>query len=107
MEITNLSQMFNGWYIGKFEPAAYRCDACEVAVKNYMAGQSESAHYHKVATEITLVLSGTVRMCGREFSSGDIIVLKPGEQTTFEALTDSINVVVKIPGALDDKYLVE
>uniref|UniRef100_UPI001359AD96 cupin domain-containing protein n=1 Tax=Rhodovarius lipocyclicus TaxID=268410 RepID=UPI001359AD96 len=80
-------------------------DACEVAVRTYKAGESEALHMHKVATEVTMVLSGTVRMAGREWNAGDIIVLEPGEATDFEAVTDAVNVVVKVPGALNDKYL--
>jgi hypothetical protein len=45
-------------------------------------------------------------MMGKEWGEGDIIVLCPGETTDFEALTDAVNVVVKTPGATNDKYIV-
>lgn len=80
----------------------HNTQACEVTVKSCSAGDAESAHFHKIATEITLVLNGTVRMCGRDFSAGDIVLLQPGEITYFQALTYSTNVVVKVPGALND-----
>ena len=105
MKHARLDQMVRGWFVGGFSPSAYQTQACEVAVKHYKAGDYEEKHHHKVATEITLVLSGTVRMNGKEWRSGDIIVLEPGEQTDFEAVTDAINVVVKTPGALNDKYM--
>ena len=35
----------------------------------------------------------------------DIVVLEPGEATDFVALTDASNVVVKVPGAANDKFL--
>jgi len=54
---------------------------------------------------VTVIISGSVRMCGKEWGEGDIILLHPGEITDFQALTDSVNVVVKIPGALNDKYM--
>jgi hypothetical protein len=44
-------------------------------------------------------------MVGKEWTNGDIVVLSPGEVTDFEALTDAVNVVVKTPGVLGDKYL--
>ena len=44
-------------------------------------------------------------MMSREWKEGDIIVLEPGKATDFEALTDAVNVVVKVPGAWDDKYM--
>ena len=105
MKQDRLDQMFKGWFVGAFQPTAFSTDACEVAVKYYRAGDNEDAHYHKVATEITLVLSGKVRMLEEIWGDGDIITINPGEVTAFEALTDAITVVVKTPGALNDKFL--
>ena len=104
MNHSRLEDMVKGWFVGGFDPAAYNTDVCEVAVKSYSAGDKENAHYHKIATEITLILNGRVRMMGQEWKTGDIVVLNPGEVSDFEALTDSSNVVVKVPGALNDKY---
>ena len=105
MNTGKLQDMFKGWFVGDFDPSLLRTEACEVAVKTYKAGDSEELHHHKVATEVTLILSGRVRMCGKEWGEGDIIVLEPGEATDFVALTDAVNVVVKTPGAKNDKYL--
>jgi quercetin dioxygenase-like cupin family protein len=105
MKTARLDDMTKGWFVGAFAPTAHATDACEVAVKHYKAGDHEGAHFHKVATEITLIVSGTVRMAGVEYGAGDIVVMEPGDITDFEALTDAINVVVKTPGVLDDKYL--
>ncbi|PQV49077.1 hypothetical protein [Paraburkholderia sp. BL21I4N1] len=105
MNSAKLDDMVKGWFVGAFSPTAFSTENCEVAVKRYKAGEKESAHYHKVATEITLILSGKVRMAGKEWGEGDIVVLEPGDVTDFEALTDAVNVVVKTPGALNDKYV--
>ena len=105
MNHSRLEDMMKGWFIGGFSPAAFKTDACEVAVKHYKVGEKEVAHFHKIATEITLVLSGNIRMLGKQWTAGDIITLSPGEVTEFEAITDAINVVVKVPGVLDDKYI--
>lgn len=107
MKSSHIDKMFKGWFVGNFEPTAFATENCEVAVKSYKSGERESAHYHKIATEITLILSGRVRMMGREWGAGDIIILSPGEVTEFEAITDSINIVVKTPGAGKDKYTVD
>jgi len=106
MKHFKLNDMVKGWFVGAFNPTAYSTDACEVAVKSYKAGEKEALHYHKVATEITLILSGRVYMAGQEWGEGDIVVIEPYNSTDFEALTDAVNVVVKIPGVLDDKFLV-
>ena len=105
MKNDRLDQMFKGWFVGGFHPTVFSTDACEVAVKNYKVGECEAAHYHKVATEITLVLTGKVTMFEKSWSDGDIITISPGEATAFEAITDAVTVVVKLPGALDDKFL--
>ena len=105
MEIFHLDNMVKGWFVGDFLPAALRTQAAEVAVKRYKAGDNESAHFHKVATEITLILEGTVEMCGRRLGHGDIIKLSPGETTSFTAVTDATTVVVKLPSILDDKFV--
>lgn len=105
MKTYRLDDMTKGWFVGAFQPAAFTTGTVEVGIKRYSAGDCEEAHFHKIATEITLVLSGRIRMFGKEWSAGDIIVVEPGEITDFTALTDAINVVVKTPGALDDKYI--
>lgn len=105
MRHARLEDMTKGWFVGDFAPTALATDVCEVAVKAYKAGDREDLHHHKVGTEVTLIISGRVRMMDREWSAGDIVVLEPGEATDFEALTDVVNVVVKTPSAKGDKYL--
>lgn len=106
MKSFSLENMTAGWFVGAFEPSAFNTHACEVAIKKYKKGSLESAHYHKIATEITCITDGEVIMCGKKWQAGDIIVLSPGEITSFEALTDVTTTVIKLPGALNDKYLV-
>jgi quercetin dioxygenase-like cupin family protein len=96
--------MTKGWFVGDFAPTALRTTAAEVAVKTYRAGDREDRHHHKVATEITLILSGEVRMNGATYRTGDIVRIEPGESTDFEAVTDTTTVVVKVPSAAGDKY---
>ena len=105
MKHDRLEKMVRGWFVGAFSPSAHSTQACEVVVKQYCAGERESAHHHKVATEVTLILSGEVRMMGRTWRDGDIITLSPYETTDFEAITDAVTVVVKTPSIAGDKYL--
>jgi quercetin dioxygenase-like cupin family protein len=105
MKHNHITDMTKGWFVGDFSPSVARSTDCEVGIKSYAAGSYEAAHYHKVAIEITAVVTGTVRMFGREFSTGDIITIEPGEITDFEALTDAVTAVVKLPSVAGDKYL--
>ena len=97
--------MLGGWFIGNFEPSLLKTNDVEVAVKKYKAGDAEKAHYHKIATEYTVILEGKVRMMGIEYNEGEILTISPMESTDFLALTDVTTVVVKVPGASNDKYI--
>lgn len=107
MRLERLDNMFKGWFVGDFSPTLLKTEAVEVAVKAYKKGDAEEWHYHKIATEVTVVVSGEVRMCGQTFKEGDMIVLEPLEGTDFLAITDAVTAVVKLPGAKNDKYLRE
>lgn len=105
MKTAKIEDMIKGWFVGNFNPTLYKTNDVEVAVKTYNKGDCEASHYHKIATEITVITSGRVRMNGVEYHAGDIIVMEPNESTDFEALENNTqNVVVKIPGANNDKY---
>jgi hypothetical protein len=107
MKLDKLVDMTKGWFIGNFNPTLLRTQDVEVAVKTYVKGEYEDRHYHKVATEITVIVSGLVKMNNVEYRSGDIITILPFESTNFEVLADTVTTVVKYPGAINDKYLGE
>jgi mannose-6-phosphate isomerase-like protein (cupin superfamily) len=99
-----LDNFTKGWFVGNFSPTILPSDAVEVAVKHYRAGEAEGAHYHKVATELTLIVSGRARMSGEEVGPGEIIKMEPGQATDFVPLTEVTTVVVKLPCVKGDKY---
>lgn len=96
--------MVRGWFAGDFTPTALRAAGCEVAVKRYRAGACEALHHHRIATEVTVIVSGEVEMMQQHWGPDDIVVLSPGEATAFRAITDAVCVVVKSPAAADDKF---
>ena len=104
MKVSRLDDMKGGWFIGDFEPTCWRTRDFEVTCKHYEAGDVEDRHVHRIATEITLIVLGQAMMNGQIFSTGDIIRLEPGEPTDFQALEDTITVVVKVPSVVGDKY---
>ncbi len=105
MKIAKLDDMIKGWFVGNFNPTLYKTNDVEVAVKRYKKGDNEVSHYHKISTEITVIISGKVKMNGIEYKAGDIITMEPSESTDFEAVDNTVNVVVKIPAANNDKYI--
>lgn len=106
MKVNKIKDMFKGWLVGNFEPSCYKTDDVEVAVKEYKKGDKEPSHYHKVATEITVIVSGIVLMNDITYNAGDIITISPNESTNFEALTDAVTTVVKVPCVQNDKFIV-
>jgi hypothetical protein len=106
MKVSKLNDMFKGWVVGNFEPSLFKTDDFEVAVKHYECGDYEERHYHKVATEITIISDGMVRMNDVTYIKGDIITIEPGEATDFRVLQDIITTVIKFPCVENDKYIV-
>lgn len=92
--------------MGAFNPTAFYTNAAEVAVKCYKAGDHEAWHVHRIATEVTVIISGSVTMNGKQLVSGDIIVIEPGEGTDFQVLEDTVTVVGKVPSTPGDKYMI-
>lgn len=105
MLVRKLKDMRGGWFVGQFEPTCLSLKECEVAVKHYRAGDAEPRHVHRIATELTLVVSGKVTFNDETFSAGDIVCLNPGEPAIFAVLEDAVTVVVKSPSVPSDKYI--
>ena len=95
-----------GWFIGGFERAALNTTAVEAAYQFNYKGEHSSAHYHKIATEVNLIIRGCVVMDGQEFRAGDGYIYYPGDVCSCDYLEDTETMVIKLPGPLDDKYLV-
>lgn len=106
MKKFNESDLIKGWFVGNFIPTIYETDVCEVALKRYKAGYCDDIHIHKIATEITFVVEGTVKFNNVKYSKGDIIKIEPNESSEFVVLTDAITVVVKLPSVKNDKYVI-
>ncbi len=104
MQINKIEDFKKGWFVGNFEPSLIKTNDVEVAVKSYKAGDSENEHYHKIATEITVVNEGVIKMNGIEYVEGDIIKVYANESVKFESITNAVCTVVKYPGANNDKY---
>ena len=107
MKVDKVKDMFRGRVVGNFEPSLWKTDDVEVAVKTYKKDDYEQKHYHKIATEITMISKGRVLMNNELYEEGDIITIEPGEATDFRAINDVITTVIKFPCLTDDKYLVK
>lgn len=107
MKTMKLTDMKGGWLVGDFKPSILQSSEFEVGIKRYSAGDKESAHVHKIATEITVIIEGRVEMNGKVFIKDDIILLEPGEPTNFHVIENTITAVIKTPSCTNDKYLIQ
>lgn len=107
MKTHHLKDFTKGWFVGNFEPTLFSTDQFEAAIKHYQTGDYERAHVHKIATEITVIVSGRAQMNGKIFEAGDIVVISPMESTDFRALVPTVTSVLKIPCVPNDKFLPE
>lgn len=99
--------MVGGWFIGDFEPSVHRTEAFEVSVKLHPKGEKWETHYHKIAKEINMIVSGEMTLQNTRLTSGDIFVLEPDEIADPVFHTDCTIVCVKTPSAKNDKYIVD
>ena len=95
-----------GWIVGDFEPNILKTKDFEFMVRYYKLGELEAKHEHRIADEITVIVSGKFRMNKEELFAGDVIHLTPGTSSDFECLEDGATAVVKTPSTRGDKYIV-
>lgn len=104
MKIYHLSNFIKGWFIGNFEPTVFKTEQFEVALHTHKKGEKPQSHYHKISTEITVVINGMLKINDVIMDKGSIFILEPNEISKAEILKDCNLIVVKFPSVKDDKY---
>lgn len=101
MKIEKIKDMIGGWFVGNFEPAAYKTDKFEVSYKLHPKGQVWDIHYHTTVIEINYVIRGKMLLQDTELSEGDIFTLYPYEIADPVFLEDTEIICVKTPSVKD------
>ncbi len=104
MKINKIKNMHRGWFIGDFEPSVLKTKEFEVGILFHKKGESWPKHYHSIATEYNVLLSGRMTINGHEITPGIIFVLEQNEiaEPTFHE--DCEVLCVKVPSVIGDKY---
>lgn len=102
MKISRIENMKGGWFVGDFEPVAYKTSDFEVSYKIHPQGERWDFHYHTEVTEINYLVRGEMTLQNQLLKSGDIFVLEPFEVADPEFITDCEIVCVKTP-SINDK----
>lgn len=104
MKIFKADKMKAGWYIGDFEPTVFKNKNFEAGVKTHKKNEYWPVHYHKIATEITYILKGKIKMQNKILIEGDIFIIYPYEIANPEFLEETTVLVIKTPSITNDKY---
>ena len=107
MKTHKLKDFTRGWLIGDFEPSIFKTKDFEVSIMRVDQGKTHNKHLHKIAEEITIIVSGKFKINGEVFNAGDIIHLEPGESSETECLESGVQTVIKIPSVIGDKCLID
>lgn len=98
--------MKSGWFIGNFEPTAYKTENFEVNYRIHKANEEWDHHYHTTVTEINLLVKGKMKIQNTILETGDIFIIEPYEITDPEFIEDCEVVCVKTPSA-NDKIIIK
>ena len=106
MEIFDPNIMHRGWFVGGFEPNAYKTNLFEVGILTHKAGEYWAAHYHKESDEINYLLEGEMILNNILLTAPIIFIIKKNEVAEPIFITDCKLVVIKTPSVPGDKYIV-
>lgn len=111
MKISNVDEYTNGWFIGDFYDSLFRRKEFEVAIHKHKAGETSDGHYHAVATEINVIISGSVNIgfngAKTQLYEDGIWVTYPYENPTVIFLEDTKLLIIKTPSVPGDKYYID
>ena len=107
MQITKLEDYKGGWFVGNFEPSAFKTEDFEVCYKTHKQGENWDVHYHKLGTEINLLVKGQMIIQGKKLTSGDVFIIYPWEVADPEFLEDCTVLIIKTPSKPGDKYIIK
>ncbi len=107
MKIHNIEDFTKGWIVGNFDPVVYKNPHVEVAHHFHEKGFVGEKHTHKIGTELTYIVRGSLVASGEKLITGDMFIYYPEEVACVEFLEDTDLIVIKWPSVADDKYMVE
>ena len=113
MDIKHIDEFTNGWFIGDFTPSLFKNPFFEVAHQHHKKGVIGDKHFHKVTTELTYIVKGSMTINNTDtmetqtLKSGHMFTFFANEISSVEFLEDSDLIVVRWPSIPSDKYMVD
>lgn len=107
MKILDIKDMKGGWFVGDFEPTAFKTKRFEVAYHFYKKGQKWDKHYHEKTTEINYIIRGEMTINGEYIKAGDIFIIEPYEISDPVYLTDCEIIITRDGSFPNDKIVIK
>ena len=113
MDVHQIKDFKGGWFIGDFNPAVFKNPFFEVGHQHHKKGTIGQRHTHKVTTELTYIVSGSMNVNDhklqqeRHFTDGFMFIYHPNEISEVTFLEDTDLIVVRWPSVPSDKYMVD
>lgn len=104
MIVNNIKNYHRGWFLGNFQPSIFQTKEFEVAILTHTKGEYWPEHYHKIATEINVLLEGKMSVNGIEINVNDIFVFEPNESSAPIFYENCKVLCIKTPSVIGDKY---
>ena len=99
--------MTGGWFVGNFVPSVLCTDKFEIGYHKHKKGDDTQNHYHKLSTEINVIIKGKMLVNGEICLAGDIFVFEPYTVSEAIFLEDTELIVVRNSSNTKDKHCAE
>lgn len=104
MIIDKISRFTRGWFIGDFEPSLLKTKEFEVALISHEKNEYIPKHYHAMAIEYNVLLSGKMIINDRTIEPGEIFAFEKNEPVDAKVLEPSKVLCIKVPSVIGDKH---
>ena len=102
----DVADFTRGWFIGDFQPSIIKTSEFEVAKLSHKKNEKWGFHYHSLATEINVLLKGSMTINGMDVSTNSIFICDKNQVACPIFNEDCDILCIKVPSKPDDKYII-
>ncbi len=108
MKTYKLKDFTRGWICGDFQPSVINSKDFEVGIRELTKHDDLSPHFHSQLVELTVVLSGVIKINNTLFYENDIVYLEKEEPCFMEIISDKAKLLfIKSPSIPSDKTYIK
>ena len=106
IQICKIEDMFRGWFVGNFEPSAFKHTGIEIGYLLHKKGEKWQTHYHNNLIEVNLLTEGKMILNDIEINKNEIFVINKKVIACPIFLEDCYIICIKMPSILGDKIVI-